>query len=78
MAKSPTPEVPGYGKIEPTKGFDKETNLNPPDRSAFESYMNEPLSSKEEQTAISPEELKRLQINEPATINTVAAQFQSF
>ncbi len=58
----PTPDIPGYGKVEPTKGFDKETHLKPPDTQAFQSYMKEPMQKQTPETAnerISPMELAK-------------------
>lgn len=45
MAKLPTPppNIPEYGAIEPTKGFEKEGKTTIPDKGAFEEHMQAPL-----------------------------------
>lgn len=76
---TPTPEIPGYGKVEPTKGFDKEGSLNPPDKSAFESHLNEsiPLGKEETTASITPEELQSLQITQKPTQQSIFAQMDA-
>jgi hypothetical protein len=57
----PTPDISGYGKVEPTKGFDKEPNLKPPNAEAFQSYMKEPTPKAAEESAerLSPMDLAK-------------------
>lgn len=50
MAKLPKgpPDVSGYGNIEPTKGFDRETKFTKPEQRQFETYMEKPSAKPEE------------------------------
>ena len=62
MAENQGPgDISGYGKIEKTKGFDKETQIKPGQQDKFSSYMNEPTpgTKPEESDQLSPMELAK-------------------
>lgn len=77
----PTPDISGYGKVEPTKGFENEGNLKTPDRQTFQSYMKEPTPTPAGEMAekISPIDLAKANMPKQAapTLDNFLGQIQS-
>jgi hypothetical protein len=76
----PTPDIFGEGKIEPTKGFEKETQLKPSANQSFQSYMKEaPKAEKTEMPkGISPMDLAKSSLPQAApTLNNVLGQIST-
>ncbi len=69
-------DVSGYGKVEPTKGFDKETRIKP-DEKKFRSFMEEEPAA-QKTTAPSPAQMtERPQLTSPPTLDSLLSQINT-
>jgi hypothetical protein len=75
--QQPPAEIPGYKKIEPTEGFEKQTRINTPNNQSFQAYMKEPsvVPGEEMAQGISPIDLARASsLQNPPTFDSLLGQ----